>query len=95
MLVMAVRMCFHSGRLGQKFFQNLDQLFEFGVAGEEFLDLGTNIRTFAAGLLVGKYVVVVLHDVFEDPWPDHTIGESPLRVHACSMFAKSKTAANP
>jgi hypothetical protein len=64
---MAVGMCFDCGRLGKKLFEDIDEFFESGVAGEEFLDLRTEISTFPAGLLVRKYVVIVLHDVFWNP----------------------------
>jgi hypothetical protein len=60
-----VAVCVNLGgmRFRQKLFEDIDQLFEFGVAGEKVLDLGTKVSTFPAGLLVRKYVVVVLHDV--------------------------------
>ena len=67
MVMMAVCGCFDRGRLGQKLFEDLDQLFEPGIAGEECFDLGTKVRTFPVGLLVRKCVVVVLHDVLGNP----------------------------
>ncbi len=65
--MMAVGGCFDRGRLGQKLFEDIDQLFKPGIAGEKCFDLGTKVRTFLAGLLVRKCVVVVLHDVLGNP----------------------------
>jgi hypothetical protein len=64
-----VAVCVNLGgrRFRQKLFEDIDQFFEFGVAGEKVLDLGTKVSTFPAGLLVRKYVVVVLHDVVWNP----------------------------
>jgi hypothetical protein len=65
--MMAVCGCFDRGRLGQKLLEDFDQLFKPGITGEKGFDLGTKVRTFLAGLLVRKCVVVVLHDVFRNP----------------------------
>ncbi len=59
-LVVAIRMSFGGGQL----FEHVDELFKSGVAGEELFNLGTKFRTFPSCLLVRKYVIVVLHDVF-------------------------------
>jgi len=63
-LVVAICMRFDGRLLWDKFFQYINQLFEPGIAGEELFDLGTKFRTFPSCLLVRKYVIVVLHDVF-------------------------------
>ena len=66
-------MSFSNGWFGEEFFQAIHQLFELGIASEKIFDLGTKISTFLAGLLVRKYVIVVLHDFFGILWPDHSI----------------------
>jgi hypothetical protein len=76
--MMAVCGCFDRGGLGQELFEDIDQLFEPGIAGEKCFDLGMKVRTFLAGLLVRKCVVVVLHDVFGILLRDHNIRE--LRI---------------
>lgn len=67
MFVVAVCVGFDGGRFRKKLFEDIDELLKSGIAGEEFLDLGTKFRTFPSSLLVRKYVIVVLHDVFWNP----------------------------
>ena len=62
--VVAVRMCLDGRLRGNQLFEHVDELFKSGVAREELFDLGTKFRTFPSCLLVRKYVIVVLHDVF-------------------------------
>jgi len=67
--VLIVRMCFNSRLLGKKILEDIDQLFEPGIAGEKSFYLDTKVRTFIAGLLVRKCVVVVLsHALFGVLW---------------------------
>lgn len=73
MFVMPVGMRFDGGLHGNELFEHVDQFLESRVAGEELFDLGTKFRTFPSCLLVRKYVIVVLHDVFGILWRDHTI----------------------
>jgi hypothetical protein len=71
--VMGLGVNLGAGWFREKALEAIDQLFELGIAGEEIFDLGTKVGTFPAGLLVGKYVVVVLHDLGGILCRDHTI----------------------
>ena len=71
---MAVGVHLGRRRFGEKIFQAISQLFELGIPGEELLDLDAKFSAFPAGLVVRKYVIVVLHDGFFGVlWRDHTI----------------------
>jgi hypothetical protein len=70
-------------RFGEKVFQAIDELLEPGIAGEEGFDLGTKISTFPAGLLVRKYVVIILHKVFGILCGDHSIGQQAALREVC------------
>ena len=75
-------------RLGKKLFQAIDQLLKSGISGEESLDLGTKISTFPAGLLVRKYVVIILHKVDGVLCRDHNIDEELALRGVCWRFVK-------
>jgi hypothetical protein len=46
----------------QKLVQAFNELLEFFITGEKALDLGANLTALLRGLLMSKYVVIVLHD---------------------------------
>src|SRR5579872_7075864 len=83
--VMPIGMGLDRGRFGKKFLEALNQLFQLGVPRKQLFDLGTKLRTLSCGLLVSKYVVVVLH-CYEIPRANHNIELTnnflkPLRIH--------------
>jgi hypothetical protein len=69
--------CVHLWRrqFGEEFFQAIDEFLEPGISSEEGFDLDTKISTFPAGLLVRKYVVIVLHVFCWILCADHSTGE--------------------
>lgn len=71
-LVMPIGLSIDCGWFGKEFFEALNQLFKLGVAGKQFFDLGTKFRTLSCGLLMSKYVIVVLH-CYEIPRANHNI----------------------
>jgi len=46
----------------QKLVQAINELFEFFITGEKALDLGAKFAALFRGLLMSKYVVIILHD---------------------------------
>jgi hypothetical protein len=60
-IMMAVGMTTYRSGLWQKFPEALDESFKFCVACEKLFDLGTKLGALFRGLLVSKYVVIVLH----------------------------------
>jgi hypothetical protein len=83
--VMPIGMGFDRGRFGKKFLEAINQFFQLGVSGKQLFNLGTKLRTLSCGLLVSKYVVVVLH-CYEIPRANHNIELTnnflkPLRIH--------------
>lgn len=52
----------HALRSRQKLVQAFNELFEFFITGKKAFDLRANFNALFRGLLVSKYVVIVLHD---------------------------------
>jgi len=45
----------------EELLQAIDQFLQLAVTGKQFFDLGTKVGAFFRSLLMGKYVVIVLH----------------------------------
>jgi hypothetical protein len=74
-MLMMLSMVLDGGRLNQrlvnggrnvggnreKFLQAINQFYQLSLAGKQLVDLGTKFSTFSRSLLVGKYVVIILH----------------------------------
>src|SRR5579859_5611315 len=71
-VMMAIGIGLDGGRFGKKFLEAVNQLFQLGVPGEQLFDLGTKLRALFCGLLVSKYVIIVLH-CYELPRANHNI----------------------